>query len=104
MCNIILCQSGLPGTIDVNENISDGSFVTSICTECAGVLSIKAGADIPDNTNQLLRKHYKVPTGWRPGDSIHGKPGTSGLRTSKKPNTKKKKAPVAKKPDAAVTT
>ena len=80
-CGLVLCQSGLPGTVTVHEDTPDGGHEAIICGECANLLKIGSGDTLPKNTNNPLRKHYKVSTTWRVGDPlVKGGYRTSGHR------------------------
>lgn len=61
-CELTECRSGLKGDVIVNDNIGDGAWSTLICSECATVIGLREGSDIPDDTaavNKQLREHYK---------------------------------------------
>lgn len=61
-CAMQMCGSLKPGdTIAVNEITGDGSYRTHICIECAGVLGLQTGDDIPHDAvkcNRKLKAHY----------------------------------------------
>ena len=69
-CGLVLCQSGEPGTVNVFEQTKDGGHEAIICATCAGVLKVKDGDTLPKDTNNPLRRKYKVSTTWRVGDPL----------------------------------
>ena len=45
-CQLRKCKSGLPGTVRVNDNIGDGSWLIYICKPCADKLGLRDGDDL----------------------------------------------------------
>jgi len=81
-CEIRWCKSGEPATVRVTENIGDGAFRVDICQQCATVLDLNVGDDLPDanDVEKALEAHYpkdQPPYTWqphnRPPDSKPGK-------------------------------
>ena len=48
MCDLSLCETENQGVLRVYENIGDGSFACSICENCAYLLGLREGDDLPD--------------------------------------------------------
>lgn len=48
MCDLSLCKTKDPGVLRVYENIGDGSFPRLVCENCAYLLALHEGDDLPD--------------------------------------------------------
>ena len=42
--------------VDVNENIGDGCFAVEICSDCAKILGIGKGQDLPADSETVRKK------------------------------------------------
>jgi hypothetical protein len=60
-CEMVKCRSGKGGCISAYDNIGDGRFSVRICPECAFILGVCAGEDLPEpaKANAVLEKHYR---------------------------------------------
>lgn len=57
-CEVRWCESGKPGTVNVNEVIGDGTFRVVICRDCAKSIGVKRGQCLPEpsRVQRLLAK------------------------------------------------
>ena len=59
-CDLRWCESESSDLIFVNENIGDGCFRVEICKECASILDIKPGHDLPS----AITVRHKLKVGY----------------------------------------
>jgi len=55
-CEIKWCQAENQPVIHVNETIGDGSFNVDICEDCAGILGLEPGDDLPYYAEEVRKK------------------------------------------------
>jgi len=55
-CEIRWCRAENQPVIHVNENIGDAAYNVDICEECAGILGLKQGDDLPLSSETVRRK------------------------------------------------